>query len=89
VTEIQGEKFYEVELSYRPFEKLFPDEFPFIHFWYFKILEYYRPRLILPFSIRDYAANGVTNEIKPFIFKTIEQENNTYIDNDRIGLRIR
>jgi hypothetical protein len=89
VIEIQGEKFYEVELSYRPFEKLFPDEFPFRHFWHFEILEHYRPRLILPFSIRDYAANGITNEIKPFIFETSEQEYNTYIDNDRIGLRIR
>jgi hypothetical protein len=89
VTEIQGEKFYEVELSYRPFEKLFPDEFPFIHFWYFEILEYYRPRLILPFSIRDYAEDGITNETKPFIFDTNkEQEKNLYIDNDRIGLKI-
>ncbi|MEO0075951.1 MAG: hypothetical protein ABIK31_07640, partial [candidate division WOR-3 bacterium] len=89
--EIQGEKFYEVELSYRPFEKLFPDEFPFRDFWHFKfkILEYYGPRIILPFAIRDYAENGITNEIKPFIFETKEQDYNTYIDNDRIGLRIR
>jgi len=87
VTEIQGEKFYEIELSYRPFEKLFPDEFPFRHFWLFKFLEYYRQRIILPFAIRDYAENGITNEIKPFIFETNEQEYNTYIDNDRVGLR--
>lgn len=88
--EIQGEKFYEVELSYRPFEKLFPDEFPFRHFWHFEILEFYRPRLILPIAIRDYAEDGITNEIKPFIFDTNkEQENNLYIDNDRIGLQIR
>ena len=89
VTEIQGEKFYEIELSYRPFEKLFPDEFPFRHFWHFEFLEYYRPRIILPFAVRDYAENGITNEIKPFIFETNEQEYNTYIDNDRVGLRIR
>ena len=87
--EIQGEKFYEVKLSYRPFEKLFPDEFPFRHFWHCEILEYYNPRIILPFAIRDYAENGITNEIKPFIFETKEQDYNTYIDNDRIGLRIR
>lgn len=88
--EIQGEKFYEVELSYRPFEKLYPDEFPFRHFWHFEILDYYRPRLILPFAIRDYAKNGITNETKPFIFETDEeQKKNLYIDNDRIGLQIR
>lgn len=88
--EIQGEKFYEVELSYRPFEKLYPDEFPFRHFWHFEILDYYRPRLILPFAIRDYAKDGITNETKPFIFETVkEQEKNLYIDNDRIGLQIR
>jgi len=87
--EFQGEKFYEVEISYRPFEKLFPDEFPFRHFWHFEILEFYRPRLILPKNIRDFAETGITNEIKPFLFKTKEQDNNIYIDNDRVGLRIR
>jgi len=88
--EFQGEKFYEVELSYRQYEKLFPDEFPFRHFRHFEILEYYRPRLILPIAIMEYAKNGITNETKPFLFKTIkEQDENLYIDNDRIGLRIR
>lgn len=90
VTEIQGEKFYEIELSYKPFEKLFPDEFPFRHFWHLEILEYYRPRIILPFAIRDYAENGITNEVRPFIFETNkDQGQDIYIDNDRIGLRIR
>lgn len=86
LTEIQGEKFYEIELSYRSFEKLFPDEFPFRHFGHF---EYYRPRIILPFAVRDYAERGITNDVMPFIFETNEQDYNTYIDNDRVGLRIR
>ena len=85
VTEIQGEKFYEIEFLYRPFEKLFQDEFPYRHF---EILEYYRPRIILPFTIKDYAEKGITNKIKPFIFDTNEQDYNTYIDNDRVGLRL-
>jgi hypothetical protein len=89
VIEVQGEKFYEIELLYRPFERLFPDEFPFRHFWHFEIFEYYRPKLILPFAIRDYAENGITNEFQPFIFQPSEQEYDTYIDNDRVGLRIR
>ena len=84
-----GEKFYEIELSYQNFEKLFPDEFPFRHFWHFEILDYYRPRLILPKSIKEYAETGLTNETKPFIFETKELDNNIYIDNDRVGLRIR
>lgn len=85
----QGEEFYEIELSYRNFEKLFPDEFPFRHFWHFEILEHYRPRLILPRNIRELAEKGLTNETKPFIFETKEQNENIYIDNDRVGLRIR
>lgn len=88
--EVQNEKFYEVELSYRPFEKMFSDELPFRHFCHFEIFEYYSPRIILPIAIRDYAENGITNDIKPFIFeKSNEQERNLYIDNDRIGLQIR
>lgn len=89
VTEIQGEKFYEIELSNRSFKKLFPDEFPFRHFWHFELLEYLRPRIILPFAIRDYTENGITNEINPFLFESNETEYNTYIDNDRVGLRVR
>jgi hypothetical protein len=86
---LQGETFYEVELSYRNFEKLFPDEFPFRPILHFEILDFYRPRLILPKKIRDYAEDGLTNETKPFVFETSEQDYNTYIDNDRVGLRIR
>lgn len=86
---LQGETFYEVKLSYRNFEKLFPDEFPFRPILHFEILDFYRPRLILPKKIRDYAEDGLTNETKPFVFETSEQDYNTYIDNDRVGLRIR
>lgn len=87
--DFQGEQFYEIELSYRNFEKLFPEEFPFRHMWHFEILDFYRPRLILPKNIHEYAENGLTNEIKPFIFDGKEHNENIYIDNDRVGLRIR
>jgi hypothetical protein len=87
---IQSEKFYEVELSYQYFDKLITDEFPFRNFCLFENLEYYKPKLILPFSIKDYSKNGITNETKPFLFdKNKEQDKNLYIDNDRVGLRIR
>lgn len=87
--DFQGEKFYEIELSYRNFEKIFPDEFPFRHMWHFEILDFYSPRLILPKNIHEYAEKGLTNETKPFVFEGKEQNENIYIDNDRVGLRIR
>ena len=87
--DFQGEKFYEVELSSRNFEKGFPDEFLFNPMWQFEILDHYRPRLILPKNIREYAENGLTSNTKPFIFEAREQDDSIYIDNDRIGLRIR
>lgn len=88
--ELQNEKFYAVELSLRPFEKFITNEFPLRHYCYIEILEFYRPTLILPIAIRDYAEDGITNETKPFILETNkEQENYLYVDNDRIGLQIR
>ena len=87
--DFQGDKFYEVELSYRNLQKLFPEEFRFSHFWHFEILDFYRPKLILPINIREYAENGLTNETKPFLFEIKEQNEYIYIDNDRVGLSIR
>lgn len=87
--EFQGEKFYEVELKFQSFRKLLPVEFRLRHFWYFEMFDIIRPRLILPINIREYAENGITNELKPFIFETKDQYENIYIDNDRVGLRIR
>jgi hypothetical protein len=86
--QMQGETFYEIELFYRRFDTLLPDEFPFRPFRYFEIFEFYRPRLILPKDIFEYAKNGITNDIKPFSFDA-KEDDSLYIDNDRIGLRIR
>lgn len=86
--EFQGEKFYEVELSHKLFKKLFPNEFPFRGWWSYEILDYYRPRLVLPIAIGEYAENGITSEFQPFIFEN-KEDKYTYIDNDRIGLRIK
>lgn len=85
--EYNGEKFYEVELSYRLFEKWYGDKSPFRHFLHFEIFEFYSPKLILPLNIREYAENGISNHINPFIFEN--KEENIYIDHDRIGLSIR
>ena len=87
--DFQGEKFYEVELSYRNLGDFLPNGFPFILGWHFDMINFYRPRLILPKKIRDFAEDGLTRDTKPFIFDSQQQENNIYIDNDRIGLQIR
>lgn len=86
--EFQGETFYEVELIYHNSEQFFPDDFPFGWNRRFGILDYYRPRLILPKRIREYAENGLNGDEKPFVFD-FNEDNNFYIDNDRIGLRIK
>lgn len=87
--EIQGERFYEIELSDRNWTKIFPDEFPFGPLWHAEIFEFFRPRLILPFNIREFAEAGITNNTTPFIFDSNDQDRSMYIDNDRVGLRIR
>lgn len=87
-TEINGEPFYAVELSFRKFEKLFMDEFPFPPFHFFELFEFYRPQIILPANIKELAKNGIPKNMKPFEFE-MSKESNVYIDNDRIGLRIR
>ena len=73
----QNESFYEIDLSYPPFwEELF---------------YYYRLKLILPQNIKEYAENGLSEDIKPFLFEDGNykmKERKIYIDNDRIGLKI-
>lgn len=86
--EIQGEHFYEVELSRRNLDKRFPEKFPFWAPWSFEVFEYFRPRLILPYNIRKFAETGITNEATPFIFGSNDQNQYLYIDNDRVGLQI-
>lgn len=70
------------------FKKLFPDELGFRPFEYYEIFEFYRPKLILPRNIREYAERGNTNESRPFIIESSEKDDSIYIDNDRVGLRI-
>ena len=87
--EIQGEKFIEINLSYRTMERIFKDEIPrFRPFHYFELFEFYRLSLILPNNIREFAQKGITNELNPYNFEQSEK-NTLYIDNDRVGLRIR
>jgi hypothetical protein len=80
------EKFYEVGLSYRQLEKMFKNNFSFSRFMFHEIFDIHRPRLIIPKNIIEYSESGITNKIEPFKYI---QEKGIYIDNDRIGLKIR
>lgn len=84
----QGEKFYEVELSRDYFSRFSSNEFPYHPFWHVQIFTVYKPKLILPYKVREYAEKGISNEIRPFIFETNSQDDSIYIDNDRVGLRV-
>jgi hypothetical protein len=85
----QNERFYEVAFSPVKLLKYFRnfDEYHFFNYLHLEFLDCFRPRLILPENIEEYAKNGLTRDTKPFNFDS--KENNIYIDNDRIGLRIR
>ncbi|PZO34888.1 MAG: hypothetical protein DCE86_00995 [Flavobacteriaceae bacterium] len=85
-TQINGEKFYEIELSLRNFNAINYDS-AFNFFWLDDIFHFFRPRLILPQNIKELAQNGITNNTEPFIFNS--DSNNIYIDNDRVGLNVR
>lgn len=81
-----NEKFYEIGLSFRQFEKIFKGDFPIRPTIFHEIFEFHRPKLILPFNIQEYSDKGINSEIKSFEYI---QESGLYIDNDRIGLRVR
>lgn len=92
--DIQGERFYEIDIFdwiAKQFEKEDFPYFPFLHWrdWR-EELHYFSPKLILPASIRQFAESGITNETKPFIYEATEhnENSNLYIDNDRVGLSI-
>jgi len=89
----KNEGFYEIDLFYPLFwDKYFFDRNQIIYCWK-ELFCYLRPKLIIPAKIRDFAKNGLTSEIKPFLFdykdvNSKESERRIYIDNDRIGLKI-
>jgi hypothetical protein len=90
--EIQNETFYKVQVSHRLLEKYFLEDFRhncYCHpHCFFECMEHSRISLLLPKKIKEFATNGITNDIQPFIFDT--QDNKyTYIDNDRIGLQMK
>lgn len=90
--EYQNESFYEIDLFYPPFwDKYFSHKHMFRHFWD-EVFHFYRPRLILPVNIKEFAKNGLTENIKPFLYEgnnnLKDRERKIYIDNDRIGLKI-
>ena len=82
------EKFYEIQFS--DFKKT-P---AFFHEELFELEQYRfcfrRLRLILPGDIHKFAEEGISDDLKPFIFESTKEKDlnrNLYIDYDRVGLR--
>lgn len=85
---IQGEKFYEVELSKKVVAQIYSDNELLRFSVCVDLLDYYAPRLILPIAIKDFAKYGINSQTMPFIFDMNDNDNNLFIDNDRVGLRV-
>ena len=86
--EENDERFFAIDLSLKKFEKLFKTEPPFSPFHFFELFDIYKPQNILPYNITSYIDGGIPEDIKPFKFE-ISNQYNTYIDNDRVGLRLK
>lgn len=88
--EIQQSKFYAVNIKPKFFLEIFPRNLFRFHYWHELIYmgEFDRLRLILPKEIKMLATEGMANDSKPFLFISNEN-NNLYIDNDRVGLELR
>ncbi len=74
-------------LSYEYFAKHFR-VFP-LKTWLKEIFNFYKPKLIIPKDIEKYAKEGLTEDVEPFEFENYRNDNeNIYIDNDRIGIEL-
>lgn len=84
--EVQDEKFYEIDLFSKKIFELLYTEMPLS--WIWEIGRCYRPKLILPGKIESYAKKGLSKDDNAFNLED-KQQNDLYIDNDRVGLKIR
>lgn len=89
-----NEEFYEIDFfDNEKFYEFFYNEFPpIIRHCIQDIFEFClrKLKLILPGDIHKFAEEGIPNDLKPFIFESMEKEDvnkNIYIDYDRVGLR--
>ncbi len=85
---IGKEEFYKIDLSYEYFERYF-SELP-LKICLREILNFCKPKLIIPKDIEKYAEKGLTDDVAPFEFESNDNTNNgnIYIDNDRIGIEL-
>lgn len=88
--EVNGEKFYELEIFTPKFLRSFGFE-RFLWIWpeiEFRLFDRLRFKLIIPKNIKELAENGINRDTEPFLIGESES-NYLYIDNDRVGLKIR
>jgi len=67
---IGKEGFYKIDLSHESFKKDFQEyfsDFP-LKIWLKEILNFYKPKLIIPKDIETYAKEGLTDDLEPFKF---------------------
>jgi len=69
-----NEDFYKIDLSYEYFEEHF-NEFP-LKIWLLEILNFYKPKLIIPKDIEKYAKEGLTDDVEPFEFESNRNNSN-------------
>lgn len=86
MAKLNGEKFYVIDLRNKEYEKSLQESSSFSPFWPLELFDLYKPKLILPINIVEYATNGITKQTNPFKFQN--EQNNIYIDYDRVGLQI-
>lgn len=84
---INGEKFFATDILSKDLEMVFQKECLFNSIFLYKLRDFYKPELILPGNIKELAKHGLSRDIKPFEYD-ISKNENMYIDNDRVGLKI-
>lgn len=82
---IHREHFYMIDLF-----DFWRNEYTDIYWFKFYGFNKYFKRvyLILPSKIGEYAENGISKDVEPFLFEQNEYKDDLYIDNDRIGILI-
>ena len=81
---INGEKFTELQMS-RKYLEIILNEYIYHSYWGLNIEKL---SIILPHQLEMFAENGISKDIKPFFFYHKSENDNIYIDNDRIGLKL-
>jgi hypothetical protein len=79
----KNESFYEIDILSSYFFNKYDDKF--FRYFFHDLLHHNQLKLILPKNIEAYSKEGLNSRTEPFLYDSNEE---IYIDNDRIGLKI-